>query len=374
MLKGRALRPLVAYALIISSLASASCTTMFDPGYKTFSGLIGSSNITFKYPRYYEEDTVTNNRVRLMIDFVYQNSLSFVNKRGAGLFGKDTTAIRLDISAQWRLPTKTYLETQLKEYRNWNFSWLPLGSSRRVSNFKLEENTATAVGEIPATIIVYSFNYESTPIVVREVYLDTGRSTVVVRIDSNLSNSLTAQADFQRILQTFKIQNAVVPSESYAKYSLDEGIAHFSMVYPSSYELLHTDIRNDAQSKRTELEFMRKPLDANAGVDSLIIFVEPIGTFYKDSKAALDKKIYGTLHGPQGTFTLIKSAGMSVAGAQGEKAVYTSGSPYRRLSLVIYFDYKGLTWSIYMNVASTTPESVAEAEFDHILNTFKFLN
>jgi hypothetical protein len=174
----------------------------------------------------------------------------------------------------------------------------------------------------------------------------------------------------------------------YQLFSSSNGTVHFSLEYPSSYNLINgtTGDNNPFLSLtllgHTEDEFI------TGNVKFINISItnyskEWLG--FPDAKTAMEKNISEYKWSLKRNFRLVEKHKAIVDGIDGwETNITFRERPQRNLADAIarapifavardlFFDYQGMTWHISLYTDKGSYEKQTKADFEHILRTFKF--
>jgi hypothetical protein len=168
-----------------------------------------------------------------------------------------------------------------------------------------------------------------------------------------------------------------ITSDGYKRVIVTKSGIRFSFEYASSYKPDSDTLQNGSENSQATLIHFPKE---QKFVPDKMIYIEPMkpDSDHPDAASWLEFYFKGMDH-VRANFTLISRETIKVANIDGQKIVFsnTESTVLVRPAVIItrgvYFDYQGLIWEIY--VASTQDLSnEAGSDFDHIINTFKFLN
>jgi hypothetical protein len=173
-------------------------------------------------------------------------------------------------------------------------------------------------------------------------------------------------------------------SSDYKVFSLQEGIGHFSLEYPSGYSVTRIDIRNDAAQQYTDIGLNMPAGAGTPGLHEISIYAWPADgndnaalilagmlargeTIFPDFKVLQRFSVMvGDMEGQAATFSW--SAAPAGASANASEA-----GTLPAVSRMVCFRHGDLAWEIH--VASDLEAQVqAETEFNHVLETFQILN
>jgi hypothetical protein len=167
-------------------------------------------------------------------------------------------------------------------------------------------------------------------------------------------------------------------------------VAHFSFEYPAHYEKYsaHATVEN-----RTIYVGFRDKVPSKGSTEGFIyIYVEGAGDTYPDAEAALEDTLsifvepdYYDEDDEEEPKRLLERSTITVAGIPAELIVYSYGYDYVRdspsdpwvilirIAREVYFDYNGLIWKLAIE-SDEDRADVAEADFEHLLETFQILD
>jgi|WetSurMetagenome_2_1015567.scaffolds.fasta_scaffold377412_2 hypothetical protein len=164
-------------------------------------------------------------------------------------------------------------------------------------------------------------------------------------------------------------------NNEYQKVTVTKGGVRFSFEYPSSYQDKNGDLKDSSLLKGI---FIFKRVSNNSTwenpdtIFSLNIYYP--SEFRPDAKAKLDellKTVEST--DPNTKFNLLERSNLNISNINGELLSYSKIYGSTHFFYILYFDYKGLIWSLIIDSLETTSVQ-AKTEFDHIIKTFKFLD
>jgi hypothetical protein len=177
--------------------------------------------------------------------------------------------------------------------------------------------------------------------------------------------------------------------EGYRTFTFNK-VAHFSFEYPAHYK--KCSAHATAERKTIYIGF-RDKMPSKGSTDGFIyIYVEGAGDTYPDATAALEDTLSGFVEpdyhdedAEEEPQRLLERSTITVAGIPAELVVYSygydlvweesSGSAVilLRIAREVYFDYDGLIWNIVIE-SDEDRADVAEADFEHLLETFQILD
>ena len=167
----------------------------------------------------------------------------------------------------------------------------------------------------------------------------------------------------------------------YKKYTLREGIAHFSLEYPEGYE----NVLASTQFGYVDVVFHQSLPEydyIDSSISVVIHTVAAISELYENAKAAIEWSI-SHLSGYFPDYQVLERKEINIDGVPAELLVgsFTMAevpeddvwNTGRKLDRQVYFDYDGCIWHISM----TSDEENAEADeavWEHLLETFTILD
>ncbi len=169
-------------------------------------------------------------------------------------------------------------------------------------------------------------------------------------------------------------------NQGYVTYDFRYGsIVHFSFEYPSSYEAQSEDAVGIGNPAYLWHRASSKPFPWN---DISILFITySKGTIAYNATAMLDYDLANLRNlSPPGQFSLLERSKIVVSGVQGELAAIRYPIPPNiayygpgpTITRIVSFDKDDLIWVITLNSNQEAADK-AKADFEHILQTFKFL-
>jgi hypothetical protein len=170
----------------------------------------------------------------------------------------------------------------------------------------------------------------------------------------------------------------------YKIFTLGEGIAHFSMEYPSTYEVVRIDIRNDATTCYTDVGLRQPNAQRQNGLREISVYAWPIDSTKTGAAAVLDDLLdhAGTVFKD---FELLNRYSIMVGDREGQLAIFSwTAAPATysdeseiatlpALSRIVCFCHRNIAWEIHVASDSESQEE-AEAEFGHIIDSFRIRN
>ncbi|UCB43223.1 MAG: hypothetical protein JSV77_00835 [Dehalococcoidales bacterium] len=177
--------------------------------------------------------------------------------------------------------------------------------------------------------------------------------------------------------------------EGYRTFTFNK-VAHFSFEYPAHYK--KTSAGAEVEDKIIHIGFRDKVPSKGIDAGFIMIRVEGAGITYPDATAALehtlsifvDQEPYDE-NDEQAPGLLLERSNITVAGIPAELIVYSYGFDLireestglvvylMRIAREVYFDYSGLIWKIEIESDEDRAEE-AEADFEHLLETFQILD
>jgi len=164
----------------------------------------------------------------------------------------------------------------------------------------------------------------------------------------------------------------------FSKFTVTEGLSHFSFEYPAFYRTPYVDRALEPNSTEVKTGGVIQP--GVRGIESLHIEIFQVSDSFPDAKAMLDSSLSRSEEHQD--FELLERSPITIDGVEGEQIVYSyygfhatmeseaeTGTAYKA-----YFDCKGLIWRIVMLVDEYAQAERAEADFDHVIETFRFLD
>ncbi len=164
-------------------------------------------------------------------------------------------------------------------------------------------------------------------------------------------------------------------------FSLKEGIAKFSMQYPSDYRITHIDITNDAAVQYTAI--MLRSIQASAGsIAEFSIHVWPVDEVTSSSTIMDDTLYQASSLFPD--YSLVNRAARMIGGIESQEARFSwiavaedsapSDVPdIAAVSTIICFRYNNLAWQIHLAMDADS-QSQADEMLSGILDSFHILS
>ena len=197
--------------------------------------------------------------------------------------------------------------------------------------------------------------------------------------------SVTSKKAIQPVvLILFIIIISLIGCSKYNHFSLTEGIAHFSFEYPSSYYLESTRLEEKPWDY-TRIRLLSKdeefPL---AHLAQIIVDIENISTRYSNIDEEIEQLISWATSQGYRDFCLLERFDVEIAGVEGKGITYSyssrlesTGVGFRdvippAITRNIYFEYNDKIWYISITASEDYAET-AKADFEHIIETFKFI-
>ena len=149
-------------------------------------------------------------------------------------------------------------------------------------------------------------------------------------------------------------------------------VAHFSFEYPAHYEKYSAHATTE--DKAIYIGFRDKIVPEGRINGFIYIYVEGAGITYPDATAALEYEISQFVE-PE---NLLECSNVTVTGISAELLVYSHEQEgtigdINRVTRGVYFDYNDLIWSIVIE-SDEDRADVAQADFEHLLETFQILD
>jgi hypothetical protein len=177
--------------------------------------------------------------------------------------------------------------------------------------------------------------------------------------------------------------------EGYRTFTFNK-VAHFSFEYPAHYK--KTSAGAEVEDKIIHIG-LRDEVPSKGSTDGFIVIkVEGAGDTYPDATAALEDNLSGFVEpdyydedAEEEPKRLLERSTITVAGISAELIVYSYGYDHiwdessgsavilLRIAREVYFDYDGLIWNLVIK-SDEDRADVAEADFEHLLETFQILD
>jgi hypothetical protein len=169
-------------------------------------------------------------------------------------------------------------------------------------------------------------------------------------------------------------------SSDYRIFSLKEGIGHFTMEYPPEYAVVRIDIRNDSTNRYTDIG-LRPPQSENInGLNEISIYAWPVDPAQAGAVFILDD-LLSRADSIFNDFEVLQRYSRMIGDMEGQVAIFswtasanestTDNLPV--ISRMVCFFHGDLAWEIHV-ASDLLTQDQAEAEFNHILETFQILN
>jgi hypothetical protein len=163
---------------------------------------------------------------------------------------------------------------------------------------------------------------------------------------------------------------------------LKEGIGHFSMEYPPEYSVTRIDIRNDSASRYTDIGLSSPAVTGNPGLKEISVYA-----WLADSPSDTAALILNSMLAKGETifpdFKLLQSFSVMIGDMEGQVIIFSwTASPaggtggektLPAVSRMVCFYHGDLAWEVHV-ASDLATQDQAEAEFNHILETFQILN
>lgn len=156
----------------------------------------------------------------------------------------------------------------------------------------------------------------------------------------------------------------------YKKVILTRGDVQFSFECPTSFQ-----DKNGAFSSRViNNGFLLKRIDTiNTWMNSDTSLRFSITDAYPNAKAYLDSLILDLNKAdPNNQIKIIDNSDIKIASISENLLYYSAVYSQPHFLTYVFFDYKGQVWSLYMDALGNVSDQ-AKSEFDHIVNSFKYL-
>lgn len=162
----------------------------------------------------------------------------------------------------------------------------------------------------------------------------------------------------------------------YEKIEVTEGIAHFSFEYPS---FLNEDLL-ETFDNQTRVGLASTDIENGYYKNMIVVNVSKSGLIYSSAEKATNSYLsYYSQYYPK--YKLLEKSTITLGGVKAFKLVFsyvtspdfqpTVDIPMKDVE--IYFDYGGMVWEIEVG-SSQDAIGQEECYFQHILDTFKFLD
>jgi hypothetical protein len=170
----------------------------------------------------------------------------------------------------------------------------------------------------------------------------------------------------------------------YREFIFREDNAHFSFEYPASYSKPYVDMTGLPELVSGETHRLIQDGE-KVSVFSVMGFVILNPEYYSTNVSALLEKDLREYESGFNylEFKLLERSQISVSGIQGEQIIFShmwkpegyigqKGEPYPWRGRTVYFYSNGAIWEYYLDSPLSTADQ-ANADFEHILQTFKIL-
>jgi hypothetical protein len=177
--------------------------------------------------------------------------------------------------------------------------------------------------------------------------------------------------------------------EGYRTFSFNK-VARFSFEYPAHYEKYSAHAT--VEKKTIYIGFLDRVPSKGSTNGFIYIYVEGAGDTYPDAAAALEDTLSGFVEpdyydedAEEEPKRLLERSTITVDGIPAELIVYSYGYDYIRdstsdswvilirIAREVYFDYDDLIWNLVIE-SDEDRADVAEADFEHLLETFQILD
>jgi len=178
--------------------------------------------------------------------------------------------------------------------------------------------------------------------------------------------------------------------EGYRTFTFDK-VAHFAFEYPAHYSKYSAGADVVGDYRAIFIGFRDNIPSKGMSEGYITIYAEGAGITYPDATAALEDTLSGFFEPePWEEYEyepkrLLELSTLTVAGIQAELIVYSYGWEsireestglwvyLMRIAREVYFDHDNLIWQIVIESDEDRAE-VAEADFEHLLETFQILD
>lgn len=194
------------------------------------------------------------------------------------------------------------------------------------------------------------------------------------------------------LLTVFMGFSACVNDSLYKEVTITREDISFTFEYPSLYEDINNTLSDGNQEDWIDLVCSIKyttPTDEYSQFGrydrefGILFFTSSENPYvsvpYTNAKEYLEYYINNSIVNGLG-FTLIEKSNAVISGIQAEKVISSHGTAYETYlgshlckTISLFFDYRNLIWGISLTYHIEVAEE-AEKEFDHIVNSFKFIN
>jgi hypothetical protein len=165
----------------------------------------------------------------------------------------------------------------------------------------------------------------------------------------------------------------------YTVFSLREGIGHFSMEYPSSFEVTRIDIRNEASNRYTDVGLSAPPAAGKPGLNEISVYAWPAGP-EDGSAAAILNGMLGRAGAIFTDFKVLERYSTMIGDIEGQAVTFTwtasanttGAAPLPAVSNMVCFRHGDIAWEVHV-ASDAGAQDRADSEFHHILETFKIL-
>lgn len=163
--------------------------------------------------------------------------------------------------------------------------------------------------------------------------------------------------------------------EGYRTFTFNK-VAHFSFEYPVHYEKYTA--RATVEDKTIYIGFRDRIVPQRRTNGFMYIYVEGVGDTYSDADKALEHYIQLYVE-PE---NILEQSTITVAGIPSELLIYSHEpelipeapiSDVIKITRVVYFEHNDLIWEIEIE-SDEDRADVAEADFEHLLETFQILD
>lgn len=179
--------------------------------------------------------------------------------------------------------------------------------------------------------------------------------------------------------------------EGYRTFTFNK-VAHFSFEYPAHYEKYAAIYNEDLDDRGISIGFNDKVPSKGSTNGFIEVLAEGAGITYPDATAALEDTLSGFVEpdyydedAEEEPKRLLERSTITVAGIPAELIVYSYGYDLIReessdssvilirIAREVYFDHDDLIWNLVIE-SDEDRADVAEADFEHLLETFQILD
>ncbi len=171
-------------------------------------------------------------------------------------------------------------------------------------------------------------------------------------------------------------------SPDYKVFSLKEGVGHFSLEYPAEYSVTRIDIRNGPVSRYTDIGIGPTTATSSHGLNEISIYAWP-ADFPTDTAVLILGGLLAQGEIIFSDFQLKQRFSVMIGDMEGQAAVFSWTAPLAggaeeakklpAVSRMACFRHGDLAWEIHV-ASDLEAQGQAEAEFNHVLETFRILD